>query len=156
MQMREYSLDLQTRLTDTTAPESMPEVLAFAEGRLLSIHPFADFNGRLARLWLWELMRRLRLPPVQLVSTDPGCGEPLPEVPAGGGSKRLSPAWRTLKHRLTQGGQRKAATGALLQTRIVEAGTVKTPAPCFFPLLHPPRGVGCSAQCFGAGARAPG
>lgn len=70
LQMRDYSLDLQTRLAAVVSPEQLPETLAFAEGRLLSIHPFADFNGRLVRLWLWELMRRLRLPPVQLVSSD--------------------------------------------------------------------------------------
>ncbi|MEO5803121.1 MAG: Fic family protein [Verrucomicrobiota bacterium] len=71
MQMREYVLDLQGRLASATSPEHLPEMLAFAEGRLLSIHPFADFNGRLARLWLWELMRRLQLPPVELVSLNP-------------------------------------------------------------------------------------
>ena len=43
--------------------------LAFAEGRLLSIHPFLDFNGRVTRLWLRELLRRLDLPPVDLVPT---------------------------------------------------------------------------------------
>ncbi len=47
------------------------ETLAFAEGRLLSIHPFLDFNGRVTRLWLRELLRRLELPPVDLVPTDP-------------------------------------------------------------------------------------
>jgi len=47
------------------------ETLAFAEGRLLSIHPFTDFNGRVTRLFLRELLRRLALPPVDLVPTDP-------------------------------------------------------------------------------------
>jgi CRISPR-associated endonuclease/helicase Cas3 len=70
VQMREYALDLRARLDTAASPEQLPEVMAFAEGRLLSIHPFADFNGRLTRLWLWELMRRSRLPPVHLVSTD--------------------------------------------------------------------------------------
>ncbi len=69
--MRQYALDLAARLNDPLPLEQVPEALAFAEGRLLSIHPFADFNGRLARLWLWELMRRLRLPPVSLVSNEP-------------------------------------------------------------------------------------
>jgi CRISPR-associated endonuclease/helicase Cas3 len=71
LQMREYALDLQARLANASSPEQLPDVLAFAEGRLLSIHPFADFNGRLTRLWLWELMRRLQLPPVSLVSNEP-------------------------------------------------------------------------------------
>jgi CRISPR-associated endonuclease/helicase Cas3 len=66
LQMREYAMDLQARLEEPIKNEQLPEVLAFAEGRLLTIHPFADFNGRLARLWLWELLRRLKLPPVNL------------------------------------------------------------------------------------------
>lgn len=70
LQMREYSLDLQTRLAGPVPFELLPETLAFAESRLLTIHPFADFNGRLVRLWLWELLRRLKLPPVQLVPRD--------------------------------------------------------------------------------------
>jgi len=48
----------------------LPDTLAFAEARLLTIHPFADFNGRLVRLWLWEILRRLKLPPVQLAPRD--------------------------------------------------------------------------------------
>ncbi|MBI3881988.1 MAG: Fic family protein [Verrucomicrobia bacterium] len=65
--MRDYARDLEARLADAPEPSSLPELLAVAEGRLLSIHPFADFNGRVTRLWLWELLRRLRLPPVSLV-----------------------------------------------------------------------------------------
>jgi hypothetical protein len=42
------------------------ELLAFAEGRFLSIHPFPDFNGRTIRLFLLELLRRLDLPRVTL------------------------------------------------------------------------------------------
>lgn len=42
------------------------ETLAFAEGRLLTIHPFFDFNGRVTRLWLREILRRARLPQVVL------------------------------------------------------------------------------------------
>lgn len=70
LQMREYSLDLQARLAATIQFESLPDALAFAEARLLTIHPFADFNGRLVRLWLWEILRRLKLPPVQLAPRD--------------------------------------------------------------------------------------
>jgi CRISPR-associated endonuclease/helicase Cas3 len=43
------------------------ELLAFTEGRLLSIHPFTDFNGRAARLFLRLLLRRLDLPAIDLV-----------------------------------------------------------------------------------------
>ena len=47
----------------------MLEALAFAEGRFLSIHPFLDFNGRIARMLLFALCYRLELPPVELVPT---------------------------------------------------------------------------------------
>ncbi len=70
LQVREYSLDLQARLAGPIPFERLPETLAFAESRLLTIHPFADFNGRLVRLWLWEILRRLQLPPVQLTPRD--------------------------------------------------------------------------------------
>lgn len=70
LQMREYALDLQARLEEPVPDEGLPETLAFAEGRLLTIHPFTDFNGRLTRLWLWELLRRLKLPPVNLAPQD--------------------------------------------------------------------------------------
>ena len=70
LQMREYGLDLEARLAGPVQFERLPDTLAFAEARLLTIHPFADFNGRLVRLWLWELLRRLKLPPVQLVPRD--------------------------------------------------------------------------------------
>lgn len=68
MLMRDYGADLIARwpaaaasVTDLTL-----ELLAFAEGRFLSIHPFADFNGRTIRLFLLELLRRLDLPRVIL------------------------------------------------------------------------------------------
>ncbi len=65
--VREYGRDLQARLSATGGTdEILLETLAFAEGRLLYIHPFADFNGRVARVWLREILRRLDLPPVQL------------------------------------------------------------------------------------------
>jgi len=70
LQMREYALDLQARLQSPIEIIQLPETLAFAEARLLTIHPFADFNGRLTRLWLWEILRRLELPPVPLAPRD--------------------------------------------------------------------------------------
>jgi CRISPR-associated endonuclease/helicase Cas3 len=65
---REYGRDLEARLSMLRSPfdDLLLEHLAFAEGRLLSIHPFADFNGRVTRVWLREIIRRLGLPPVQL------------------------------------------------------------------------------------------
>ncbi|MBI2315518.1 MAG: Fic family protein, partial [Betaproteobacteria bacterium] len=71
--VREYGLDLQMRLSALTghADDLMLEALAFAEGRLLSIHPFADFNGLVTRVWLREILRRLNLPPVCLAPVEP-------------------------------------------------------------------------------------
>jgi CRISPR-associated endonuclease/helicase Cas3 len=73
MLMRDYGEDLRVRLENATGrmDELLLETLAFAEGRLLSIHPFTDFNGRVTRLFLREVLRRLELPPVDLVPTDP-------------------------------------------------------------------------------------
>lgn len=66
--IRLYTDDLASRLVHLEEVTFL-ETLAFAEGRLLSIHPFLDFNGRVTRLWLRELLRRLDLPPVDLVPT---------------------------------------------------------------------------------------
>lgn len=66
--IRLYADDLAARLAHLDE-STLLETLAFAEGRLLSIHPFLDFNGRVTRLWLRELLRRLELPPVDLVPT---------------------------------------------------------------------------------------
>jgi len=66
--MHDYCLDLQARWPEAAASlgELTIEFLAFAEGRFLAIHPFQDFNGRVIRLFLSELLRRLDLPPVRL------------------------------------------------------------------------------------------
>lgn len=66
--MKNYAGDLAARW-NTLAPVAghlALETLAFAEGRLLTIHPFFDFNGRVTRLWLREILRRARLPQVVL------------------------------------------------------------------------------------------
>lgn len=68
--VRLYTDDLSSRLAHLDE-STLLETLAFAEGRLLSIHPFLDFNGRVTRLWLRELLRRLDLPPVDLVPAAP-------------------------------------------------------------------------------------
>ena len=62
--MREYCLDLQARIASLggSYDDRIPELLAFAEGRLLWIHPFMDFNGRTTRVLLTELLRRLDQP----------------------------------------------------------------------------------------------
>lgn len=73
--MRSYALDLKARMEDIEGQDDdrLLETLAFAEGRLLSIHPFADFNGRVTRVFLSELLRRLNLPAI----------DPTPEVGPG-------------------------------------------------------------------------
>lgn len=71
--MREYARDLAVRIADSKSGDEarMLETLAFAEGRLLSIHPFEDFNGRLTRVFLSEVLRRMELPAVD-PTPDPG------------------------------------------------------------------------------------
>jgi len=51
MLMRDYGEDLRVRLENASGrmDEVLLETLAFTEGRLLSIHPFNDFNGRVTR-----------------------------------------------------------------------------------------------------------
>ncbi len=68
MLVRDYFADLNVRLGDLSAGKEalLLETLAFAEGRLLFIHPFADFNGRATRLLLAEILRRQELPTVEL------------------------------------------------------------------------------------------
>ncbi len=70
--IRDYGEDLRVRLENASGrlDDLLLETLAFAEGRLLSVHPFTDFNGRVTRLFLRELLRRLDLPPIDLVPTD--------------------------------------------------------------------------------------
>lgn len=71
--MRDYVQDLAARLDHLpTVPDDLwLEALAFAEGRLLSIHPFTDFNGRVTRVFIDWLTRRLNLPDVD-PTPDPG------------------------------------------------------------------------------------
>lgn len=72
MLVRDYCTDLKVRLAELSAGREalLLETLAFAEGRLLFIHPFSDFNGRVTRLLLAEILRRQELPPVELAPTD--------------------------------------------------------------------------------------
>ena len=102
MAMRDYVRDLGTRLAEPIDPDVLPEHLAFAEGRLLSIHPFQDFNGRLARLWLWELLRRLNLPPVELAPSDPAAVQNYLSALRAADQRDYRPLAETWKRRLTQ------------------------------------------------------
>ena len=72
MLIRDYGEDLRVRMENASGhlDSLLLETLSFAEGRLLSIHPFTDFNGRVTRLFLREILRRLELPPMDLVTTD--------------------------------------------------------------------------------------
>ena len=64
MLMRNYADDLEARLGSLGGglSERLIDDLAFAEGQFLHIHPFEDFNGRVSRLFLIELLHRLKLP----------------------------------------------------------------------------------------------
>ena len=64
MLMHSYAADLEARLAglDGSSGERLIDDLAFAEGRLLHVHPFEDFNGRVSRVFVIELLYRLDLP----------------------------------------------------------------------------------------------
>ena len=72
--VRQYCEDLEARLSALGAAPPITnillEALAFAEGRFLTIHPFLDFNGSVARMFLFALCYRLDLPPVELVPNE--------------------------------------------------------------------------------------
>ena len=71
--MHNYSADLATRLAGLPqrSDEHLIDDLAFAEGRLLHVHPFEDFNGRVSRLFLIELLYRLNLPVIDPAASSP-------------------------------------------------------------------------------------
>jgi fido (protein-threonine AMPylation protein) len=64
MVMREYAENVRARLANAGTVELQIELLAYAEGEFLHIHPFIDFNGRTIRVLLTELLMRLELPPI--------------------------------------------------------------------------------------------
>jgi CRISPR-associated endonuclease/helicase Cas3 len=66
LRMADYCANVDERLRHAENLDLVVELLAFAEGEFLSIHPFADFNGRTVRAVLAELMRRLNLPFVEV------------------------------------------------------------------------------------------
>lgn len=71
MLMRDYADNVQARLAGADTLGLQLELLAYAEGEFLHIHPFADFNGRAVRALLSELLVRLDFPPVE-VATERG------------------------------------------------------------------------------------
>ena len=70
VQMRNYCLDLEERLRHVKDVAPLAELLAWADWRFQSIHPFKDFNGRVGRILLTALMYRLQLPPIESAATD--------------------------------------------------------------------------------------
>ncbi len=95
--MRSYALDLAERdrhLSDSG--DALIEFLAFAEGRLLSIHPFTDFNGRATRLFLRMILRRKELPAIDLVPSSSEVQNYLSALDAADHSnwKPLGDIWR--------------------------------------------------------------
>lgn len=72
MLMRDYAANLAARMAHAGDSEDLTiETLAFAEGELLHIHPFEDFNGRVTRLFIFELLYRFDLPIID-PATDEG------------------------------------------------------------------------------------
>lgn len=105
--MREYVLDLQARseALSQTVDERLLELLAFAEGRLLSIHPFTDFNGRTTRVFIDWLTRRLQLPDVD---PTPDAGAATDQYLAAlhaADRQHWQPLMAIWRERLAQGGQ---------------------------------------------------
>ncbi len=66
---------LSSLAANPPAPARLIEAFAFAEGRLLSIHPFRDFNGRVTRMLLFSLLCRFDMPPVKLVPDEQDSSE---------------------------------------------------------------------------------
>jgi len=64
--MREYAANVDARISGLSLDDVdlIVESLAYAEGQILHIHPFADFNGRATRALLFEILCRLELPPL--------------------------------------------------------------------------------------------
>ncbi|MGQ0619683.1 MAG: type I-G CRISPR-associated protein Cas8g1/Csx17 [Panacagrimonas sp.] len=104
VRIRDYVRNLAERIAHLSgdADDLLLELLAYAEGELLSIHPFPDLNGRISRLWLLELLRRLQLPTVDLVPI----GEPFRnryfEALAAADRRNLRPLMELWKERLVQ------------------------------------------------------
>ena len=66
VRMRTYVENVNARILGAGTFELQVEALAYAEGELLHVHPFEDFNGRATRAVLIELMGRVDIPPVEV------------------------------------------------------------------------------------------
>lgn len=102
--MRDYTADLGTRMLHLghAVDDLLLEFLAYAEGELLSIHPFPDLNGRISRLWLTEILHRLQLPPVDLVPADAEFRVRYLAALAAGDHRNWKPLMALWKERLSQ------------------------------------------------------
>lgn len=102
--IREYALDLHERLKHVDEdPDRLLEALAFAEHRLLYIHPFVDLNGRVTRLALAELLRRLDLPAADVAPADGHPREHYFAALRSGDVGDLAPLMMIWAERLAQG-----------------------------------------------------
>ncbi len=73
--MQLYCDDLSTRLSNAEMSPNVKEIaelLAWADWRFQWIHPFRDFNGRIGRILLSAILFRLKLPPTETASVEPG------------------------------------------------------------------------------------
>lgn len=73
--MQLYCDDLSTRLSNAELSphvKEIAELLAWADWRFQWIHPFRDFNGRIGRILLSAILFRLKLPPIETASVEPG------------------------------------------------------------------------------------
>lgn len=75
--MADFVMDLKTRLKhapkidDTNFIDWLTDLLAWAHHRFLWIHPFQDYNGRIARLLISIILLKLDLPPIELKVETP-------------------------------------------------------------------------------------
>ena len=106
--MHGYAADLTARLTglDQHSDEHLIDDLAFAEGRLLHVHPFEDFNGRVSRLFLIELLYRLDLPVIDPASSSTEETRRYFEALRAYDHRNPRPLATIWRHRLAQGTHR--------------------------------------------------
>jgi fido (protein-threonine AMPylation protein) len=103
----EYARNLDARLQHLPAEpdDRWLEALAYAEGKPLCIHPFPDLNGRISRLWLLELLRRMGLPPVDIVPSDADFRQRYLSALAAADGRKWQPLQELWRERLASAGE---------------------------------------------------